>query len=426
MKVHFYVNAMVMLESTQTKVLCDPWVTFDNESDSGFYNFPKCSMTREQVAALKPDYIYITHTHPDHFDPPTLDLFDKNTPVLVAPYEKNFTEREVRKLGFTDVRVVPLGDGLQLNGDDRAWIEPAAVYSEVDSMAVFRLGGETVLNANDNVFNQEQCARLRDAVGGIDVALLPSAAHGPWPMFFENLTHEEKLEEAEKRATNQKQMFLDYVNAVRPRYVVPFAGGIICAGDKARMYGYSGIRARSEVVAFAKDHADFDVALVSEGCIFDSESGEVAGKYIEKTHATEAAYIEELANMPSLFGPKGRFYVAESERIDLSRLLHSARLTQKRHQEEMGLTSKSHFYFDVGEEQLYGLCLADENVVRIRESEIPKDQEYEIYRMPYELLLGMLTRHYVWSNINTQHISFYRHMPQLDHDLLLVLNFLQV
>ena len=45
--------------------------------------------------------------------------------------------------------------------------------------------------------------------------------------------------------------------------------------------------------------------------------------------------------------------------------------------------------------------------LEIKEEHIT-DNRYEIYRMPYELLLGMLIRQYIWSNINTQYISFYR------------------
>ena len=56
-----------------------------------------------------------------------------------------------------------------------------------------------------------------------------------------------------------------------------------------------------------------------------------------------------------------------------------------------------------------------------------EDDKYEIYRMPYELLLGMLIRQYIWSNINTQYISFYRkNSDGADKDLLLLMNFLHV
>ena len=150
MKVTYLVNSMILIEGKNTKVLCDPWVTFDRYSASGLYNFPEIKVTKEEIAAIKPDFIYLTHTHEDHFDPITIGLFDKDTPVLVANYANNFTQRNVQALGFTDVRVCNFEDGLPLNGDDRAWIEPSAIYDDVDSIGAFKIDGEILVNANEH------------------------------------------------------------------------------------------------------------------------------------------------------------------------------------------------------------------------------------------------------------------------------------
>ncbi|HUU24579.1 MAG TPA: MBL fold metallo-hydrolase [Methyloceanibacter sp.] len=427
MKVTFYTNAMLLLESTETSILADPWVTFDNTSLSGFYNFPKCGLSKDEVAAIRPDYIYISHTHPDHLDPPTLTLFDRSTPILVADYEHNFTGRAISRLGFTDVRPVPLNDGMKLNGNDHVWLEPAGHTEDVDSIGLFRMGGEFAINANDNSFHEAQCVRLKERAGRIDVALLPSGAHGPWPMFFENLDANEKGRAAGQRALNLKYTFVRYIDALDPKLVIPIAGGVICGGDKARQYGYSGIRARSEVVEHAHRNAkpSFESVLVSEGNIYDTATGKRVGDYVEQTYDTESTYIEELASLPGIFSPTGVFHIDPSQRIDLTRLLLLARANQRKWQEIKKTTSDIAFYFDVGEEMLYRLALGDDTVTRVKESEIP-DERYEIFRMPYELLVGLLTRHYVWSNVNTQNMQFYRHAPEMDRDLMLVLNFLQI
>jgi len=61
----------------------------------------------------------------------------------------------------------------------------------------------------------------------------------------------------------------------------------------------------------------------------------------------------------------------------------------------------------------------------VRETDII-DESYEIFRLPYELLLGLLICHYVWSNVNTQYMDFYRRGRDMDPDLMLLINFLQV
>lgn len=426
MKVTFYVNTMFVLESTATRILCDPWVTFDDQSVSGFYNFPRCTLSRTEVAAIKPDFIYITHTHPDHFDPPTLALFDRKTPILVSWYENNFTERAVRKLGFHDVRVVPVGNGLSLGGEDHVWVEPAATSPEVDSIAVFRLGGMTALNANDNSLNREQCERLRNAAGGIDIGLIPSGAHGPWPMFFENLTEADMITAARERERHLKESFRDYISVIRPRWVVPVAGGVICAGDKAAKYKYSGIKSRREVVESVKNETEFEAVLMSQGMSYDFKTGKINGTYINQDYDTEASYLHKLGTIPSMFSPGGPFYIDPMHRIDLSRLLTLARKTMTRWQEAKRTRSGIAFYFDVGEPELYRLSLADEHVSRVREKDIT-DSRYEIFRTPYEVLLGLVTRHFIWSNVNTQHMKFFRKNDRgVDRDLMLMLNYLQI
>lgn len=427
MKVTYFVNTMVLLEGGGIRVLCDPWVTFGDDSTSGFYNFPRCSMTREQVAALAPDYIYVTHTHSDHFDPTTLGLFDMDTPVLVSWYKQNFTERMVRRVGFRDVRVAPQEGSIELKGGNCAWIRPAAHTPEVDSIAVFRLGEETVANANDNTFDRAQCEALRATVGKIDVALLPSGAHGPWPMFYENYTDAEKKLLAKGRAQSQADSFIAYIEAFHPKYVIPFAGGIVCGGPKALQYSYSGIRPRSEVVAAAREAVSYPFVgvMLSEGSRFDSGTGRVEGQYVEKTHETERAYLEKIAAKPSLFGAGGRFFVERSERIDLTRLLTVARQNMRRWQGIYNTTSAMPFYFDVGDSQLYRLSMGDDQVSRVAEGQIT-DDKYEIFRLPYELLLGILTRHYVWSNVNTQHMSFFRKGDPMDAELFRLINYFAI
>ena len=417
---------MIFLEGNNTSVLCDPWVTFDEESISGFYNFPKCALTRAQVAALKPDFIYITHTHPDHYDPPTLKLFDLDTPILVADYLNNFTVRSVEKHGFTDVRIVPKVGGAALNGDDWIWVEPAENSPEVDSIAGLKIDGMTAMNANDNIFHEGQCERLGIEIGGVDIGVFPSGAHGPFPMFFDNFSPDEKSSLAEERSLKLKNSFVNYIKASKPKWVVPFAGGVISAGPKVYQYKYSGVKGRQEVVDYALKLVDFEPIMLDEGNSYDFKTGQRHGEYADRTYDSETNYLETLAQIPGNFGPKGFFHVEESQRIDLTRLLTLARKNQAKWQVTKATVSKIAYFFDVGEEYLYRLSLGDETVSRIKRQNIT-DAKYEIFGVPYELLLGMLTRHYVWSNVNAQYMTYFRkNSDGLDSDLMLMLNYLQV
>jgi L-ascorbate metabolism protein UlaG (beta-lactamase superfamily) len=425
MKLTYFVNAMMMVEGRHTKVLCDPWVTFDAESDSGLFNFPPTSLTRDQVAAMQPDFIYITHTHADHFDPVTLELFAKDTPIIVSYFENNFTERNARELGFSDVRVSDPVNGLALNGDDHCWIEPSAANPSVDSIAVFRIDGQTVVNANDNAFHEAQSISLRERYGPFDLACVPFSFQGPYPAFYENLEHDDRVAEASKKKGRNFNILAGFASAFDAKYLFPFAAGAIYGGPKALLYPFFGVGTVEEATEFLHEQGIENYVLVSESCSFDLSTGETDGDYRTRNYETERSYIDRIAAKPGPFVEGGLFYIKPSERIDLTKLLRKARLRQKEWQERAKTSSQAVYYLDVGERDLYRLCLADTSVTRIAESDI-NDEAYELFRLPYGLMIGLLTAHYNWSNVKTQHMSFYRQPNIFDPNLHLLMSYLQV
>ena len=426
MKVTYFVNAMLYFEGAQTTVLCDPWVTFDRSSSSGLYNFPECGLTRDDVRSLAPDYIYITHTHADHFDPETLSLFDRSTPILVAWYENNFTERNIRNLGFTDIRVVDPVAGIPLNGDDHCWLEANAIYPDVDSLGVFRIDGQTVLNANDNPFDEAQCASLHERFGSVDLACVPFAFQGPYPAFYDNLSDAEKLAVAAEKAERNYAILHRFCETLAPKRYFPFAAGAVYGGAKALDYPFYGVGTAEDAVAYAREHGfRQDPVMMSAHNSFDLTSGICEGTYVPESHAGAHDYLEAVAKLPGMFDEGQAFWIAPEHRVDLTPVLERARQRQHEWQVRRGIESDWAFYLDVGDERLYRLSLADVSVSRVREADIA-DERFEIFRMPYPLLVGLLTRHFNFSNVKTQNMRFYRRPNEFQADLHILMSFLQV
>lgn len=425
MRITYFGNAMMLLESAASRILSDPWVTFDRHSTSGLYTFPELKMSREEVAALAPDFIYISHTHADHFDEVTLKLFPRSTPILIATYANNFTERNLRALGFADVRVVDSMNGQALNGDDWCWIEPSAVYPEVDSLFVGRLDGKIVVNLNDNAFGKQQCEDLATRFEPIDLVCVPFSFQGPYPAFYENLTDTERGAEANWKKLRNYEITTLFAETLKPKWLFPFAAGAIYGGSRARLFPYYGVGTCSEAVDYARARVDFKPLLLSQLCSYDFESRVQQGIYHEANYTDHLDYIEAIAEKQSIFEEGGQFWIGQGERIDLTRLLQRARQRQLVWQTRRNYISNGAFYLDVGEPTMYRFGLGDDKVTRLREEEIT-DDVFEIFRIPYSLLVGVLTGHYNWSNIKTQHVSFYRKPNIFNPDLHILMSYLQV
>ncbi len=426
MKITYFVNTMFLVEGKHSRILCDPWITTGNLSRSGLYNYPKLKTRREDLPNLKPNFIYISHTHADHFDPDTLDVFDKNMPILVSWYRNNFTEKAVKKLGFKDVRVAEENQFHKLNGNDKCWIEPSAKYSAVDSIAVFQIDGLNILNANDCGFDLDQCAVLKNRFKKIDAACIPAGMQGPYPAFYENLNLDEKKIESDKRKYNNFMTVFNYLSVLKPTYFFALTGGAVYGGKKALLMPYTGVGSAKEVKEFLiNKNFDIQTILLSENCSFDFNTKKFDGKFIDHSFENSNDYFKEISLLKSPFDKGGNFYIAKSEQIDLLVLLFNARNKQLEWQKRLNINLDSVFFIDVGHDYIYRMCLADNSVTKIKESEI-QDSAYEIFRMPYSLLIGFLTRHYNYSNLKTQFIDFYRKPDVFNPDLHILMSHLHL
>ena len=92
--------------------------------------------------------------------------------------------------------------------------------------------------------------------------------------------------------------------------------------------------------------------------------------------------------------------------------------------ERLHYNTGSSYFFDLGEPGLYRVCLKDGTVNRVTRSAI-NDDVYEIFFLPYSLAVGLLTRHYIWSNIKTQYVDYFR-QGEMDVEMLMLMNYLHV
>ena len=145
-------HASLRVRSGGRTFLTDPWMVDPIGCNSGFH-FPPLVHDPATLAA-ETDAIYVSHIHPDHFNPPTLEQFPKHIPVYIGRYRRKRFRDAVRALGFSVVEV-PFQEPVRVEGTD---FEIAIVEHDYEESAAYdsalfvRTPSFTVFENNDSEY----------------------------------------------------------------------------------------------------------------------------------------------------------------------------------------------------------------------------------------------------------------------------------
>lgn len=105
-------HAMALAEAAGLRLLFDPLL--DDRHHGGVFEVnPPRTIHRE---ALRPDFIFVTHRHPDHFDLPSLRALAALDPDSVVVTPDALVARTAERLGFHTVRLVAPSTRVELDG----------------------------------------------------------------------------------------------------------------------------------------------------------------------------------------------------------------------------------------------------------------------------------------------------------------------
>ncbi len=285
MKVRYFTNACVLIETPDLRILCDPWFT-DGAYDGSWYHWPPIDYDPiETIGAV--DVIWVSHVHPDHYDPTFLDEYLAEYPDTTLLVGLEYLAAIMRRDGFFP---------LCLLSWQARWTRITTVPSsawevdDIDSALIVQSGDQTVVNMNDCPNDAEQITKILGICREPTLALLPFAGAGPIPQTFIGYDRDALLINAGRKA----QTFLDgfgwYRDALRPKHAVPFAGQYLLGGKNYELNSTRGL---------------LDPVVVEGGLVpaalawIDVESGEMTAKHIPQvSNLAMEAYAASLADRP--------------------------------------------------------------------------------------------------------------------------------
>jgi UDP-MurNAc hydroxylase len=284
-KIEFISNASIVIELKSGKtILVDPWL--HPAYHGSWYNFPPISdSSRQRYLSLCPDYIHISHIHPDHLDPQSLACYDKKTTILIGELSYPHLKNRLISLGFTNIYPVALNkktpflDGqITIFGDFHSMSsqrEDLVAYDMDTSLWIEDANGASLFHVNDNVLTSDVAKQIIKTHGHPTVAIVPYSGASMYPHAFSNYSHEEKLQKTgELKITKLKTAFLQVAEVLNPKYVIPAAGSYVMGGKLSEYNQYLHQSTPDEVRTYWQENSTIDSKLffMQEGDVLNTET----------------------------------------------------------------------------------------------------------------------------------------------------------
>ncbi|NEQ78813.1 MAG: Rieske 2Fe-2S domain-containing protein [Moorea sp. SIO2I5] len=209
-------------------LLTDPWLCGSAFLGS-WIHYPAPIVN---ISTLRPDAIWISHEHSDHFHKQTLDHFDRSTPIYVPDFPNRRLTEGLTALGFQDIRPMAFGERVQLSKHIHlTCFEPGSLWN--DAIVMMEIDGFRLLNINDAGINH-RIASLLPPVDMVASLFVPGASGYPWT--WSHLSQKQKVNISKRSAQGLLEMLKQMMKLYGAKYLLPFAGNFTWCHPTHREY----------------------------------------------------------------------------------------------------------------------------------------------------------------------------------------------
>ena len=207
----FVNHSCLILSHNGISLAIDPWIegsVFNNSWDL----LSKTS-TKSIENLKKSQFIWFSHEHPDHFNPPNLNIFSEENNFL---FQKTIDKRVVKFLKkiSPNIKEISFGEKIKLTKNFTIEVIP---FQYLDSMLIVKINNLTILNLNDcDIKNDFQLEFIKKKTGPIDI-LLVQFSYALGKSNKNDKKQREKWSDDILKKLSKNIKFLD------PKFVIPFA-----------------------------------------------------------------------------------------------------------------------------------------------------------------------------------------------------------
>jgi Beta-lactamase superfamily domain len=227
----FLGHACLRFSGAQGALICDPWLATVPIYGNTAVKYP--FLPDEQLpAALDVSHIYISHHHEDHFHVPSLDLFPRDTTVLIPAFEyvdhprARSMRRTLERMGFTTVIALKSWETIDIDLGERLNLTliPSAQsrwHDWENSGLILKCAAWTALNLNDNLVDDALLDQIKLRAGRPDAVFVQGFPSTEFPGSFD-FSVQEKIRIGRQKRGNVDQADM-VIRKLAPRSVTPIA-----------------------------------------------------------------------------------------------------------------------------------------------------------------------------------------------------------
>jgi len=219
MKVTSIGHAGLYVETAAGSVLCDPWR--NPAYFASWFVFPDNSGL-DWTSYERPDYLYVSHLHRDHYDPESLRRVARTATVLLPEYPTDELRSVLTDLGFRSFLQFRSGEPMEVDGL-RVMIQALTAPSDGplgDSVLALDDGHARIVNQNDARPPELETIA---AFGPYDAHFLQFSGAIWYPVVYD-MPASAIAELGRRKRESGMSRALRYADTVGARFVFPTAG----------------------------------------------------------------------------------------------------------------------------------------------------------------------------------------------------------
>lgn len=430
-------SATQIIDMAGVKILTDPWLT-DGEYYGSWYHYPPFG--EDNISKLEYDYIYVSHIHPDHLSESTFKKLPAKRPVLIHNYDSKFVKRKLEMLGFEVIECdnakafnFENGSSITIYAADNCNPELCAKFmgcgvvekqfgsTQIDTLALFEMGNETILNTNDCPFDLAAHTIKANKLDtkSIDLLLVGYGGAGPFPQCFEFNTLDEKIAAAKAKENQFINQAVNYIELLNPTAFAPFAGTYTLGSRLVELTDFRGVPSVADAVTLLNER----ITVSAKGLLFENlDLYDVASKTLKKSSEKYELTLEEFKS--SIAKKPLAFDNDDWDDSELENLILAAHNRFKHKAQEIGFSSKTKVVIKTDK---FAFQFGTDGDVAAIAIDAPLEEPFVRLVLDHNLLHRLLRgpRFAHWNNAEIgSHLSYLRKPNQFERGLYHCLCFL--